>query len=234
MPTTANLVPDRTAIRLSGSLTLKATLEGPAPLRVDVPAEVLSDASAQVWQIAPIGSAKLLDLPGGTQRWSQDYKLSPFAPGDAVPLALREFSVSSGNDVSPKAIAFPALTIRVETSITSIKPEDVRPITGIEELPPLPPGERALRELDALVSDGALPENLAAILRTFAAQTFDLPAETMTTAELAKAHPDDDLTAILAACDRARFAGVPWTDEESREMRERALGWVRARLTPKR
>ena len=120
MPVTATLVPDRPAIRLSSSLTLRATLEGPAPLRVEVPAEVLSEESAPIWQIIPLGSAKLVDLPGGLQRWSQDYKLSPFAAGDAVPLSLRDVSVSGGNDVSPKSVAFPSLTVRVETSIKTI------------------------------------------------------------------------------------------------------------------
>ncbi len=264
MPVTATLVPDRPAIRLSSSLTLKAAFEGPAPLRVEVPSEVLSDESAQVWQIAPVGSAKLVDLPGGTQRWSQDFKLSPFAPGDAVPLALREFSVTAGGDAAPKSIAFPALTIRVETSIKSIGIEEARPITGIEELPPLPPrpaippgvigfaiavvllllvgsffalrrrrpmpelppGERAQRELDALVPDATLPEKLAAILRAFAADAFDLPAETMTTAELAEAHPDEELRRLLEACDRAKFAGITWRPDDGLPLKTLGGAWL--------
>ena len=271
MPVTATLVPDRPAIRLSGSLTLQAALEGPAPLRVEVPAEVLSDESAPIWQIIPLGSAKLADLSGGTQRWSQDYKLVPFAPGDSVPLSLREFPVTSGDGVSAKSVAFPVLSIRVETSITKIEAAEARPITGIEQLPPLPPesssspvvigvgiaavvlfltamalvyrrppveavapSARAQREIDELPPGDGVPEKLSAILRGFAARHFDLPAETMTTAELKKQHPDDELTDLLEACDRAKFAGERWTVEETQARMDRAKAWVVSRTRKRR
>ena len=264
MPATATLVPDRPAIRLSGTLTLKATLEGPAPLRVDAPVELLSEDSAPAWRIEPVGSAKLVELPDGRQRWSQDYKLSPFAAGPNVPLGLREFTVAAGDDAGAKPVAFPILSIQVDTVVRNIKPEEARPATGIEVLPPLPapepfpflpvgitvaallllaagayvalrrrrpvpaptPGERALRKLDALPPDDSLPERLAAILRVFTAARFGLPAETMTTAELAKARPDEALTAILEACDKARFAGAAWPAEDGSRMVERGRAWV--------
>ena len=264
MPVTAALAADRTAIPLSKSLTLQATLQGPAPLRVEVPASLLSEESAPLWEIAPLGAAKLVDLPNGQQLWSQDYKVSPFAAGPAVPLSLREFSVTGGNDVSAKAAAFPALTIRVDTKITAIKVEEARPATGIELLPPeppsggvppgligfgiavglllvvglflalrrrkptpeLPPGERALRDLDAPSPDAELPDRIAAILRTFVAGEFAIPAETLTTAELSKAHPDEELRAILEACDRARFAGIDGDALAGVELAGRARGWV--------
>ncbi len=267
MPVTAALVPDRTTIRLSGSLTLRATLEGPAPLRVEAPAEILAEESEALWQIAPVGAARLVELPDGRQRWSQEFKASPFAAGPSVPLALREFSAAGGDDVTAKGVAFPTLIIHVETTIRTVKAEEARPATGIEELPPLPPSEgvppgvvafvlavalllvgglfhasrrrrparelppqeRALRDLDAPVTEAELPNRIAATLRTFAAIRFGVPADTMTTAELAKVHPDAELTAILEACDRARFAGVPWSEEEARTERERARSWVRKR-----
>ncbi len=264
MPVTATLVPDHQTIRLSGSLTLRATVEGPAPLRVEMPGAALSDESAPLWEIAPLGPAQRVDLPDGQQRWTQDYKVSPFAPGPAVPLSLRDGTVAAGDAIEAKAIAFPALSIRVDTQIVKIEAGEALPATGIEELPPLPPsdalppgvigfatavvllltagivlslrrrkpkpepepGEVALRALDAISRDADTPDRLAAILRTFAATRFDLLATTMTTAELAQAHPDGELQSILEACDHARFAGIAWGPEEGGAMVVRARLWV--------
>jgi len=264
MPVTATLSADRESIPLSKSLILRATLQGPAPVRVDAPAKLLSDESAPLWEIAAIGPATISTLPNGEQLWSQCYKVSPFAPGPAVPLSLREFTVTTGNAVSAESVAFLKQTIRVETKIKQIAADQAIPATGIEELPPLPPsaslppgvygfaiavvlalvlglffarrrrkptaelppGECALRDLDALVPDATLPDRLAAILRTLVAQRFAIPAETMTTAELAKAHPNEELTAILEACDRSRFAGLTWDETAGMELAARARGWL--------
>lgn len=264
MPVTATLVPDRPTIRLSSSLTLQATLQGPAPLRIEVPAQILAEESAPLWQVVPVGSAKLVDLPDGQQRWSQEYRASPFSPGSTVPLVFREFTVASGNDVTSKSVAFPTLTIRVETTIKTVKADEARPATGIEELPPLPtppavppgvigfgiavavllsiglffalrrrkpvpdplPRIEALRELELLVADGTAPNRLAEIVRTFVGQQYHVPAETMTTAELATAYPDGALREILEECDRVRFAGVPWLPDELQRAVEQARSWV--------
>ena len=263
MPVTATLVPDHQTIRLSGSLTLRATVEGPAPLRVEMPDAALSDDSAPLWEIAPLGPAQRVDLPDGQQRWIQDYKVSPFAVGPAVPLSLRDGTVAAGDIIEAKAIPFPALSIRVDTKIVKIEAGEALPATGIEELPPLPPsdplppgvigfaiavvllltagivlslrrkpkaepapGEVALRALDAMTQDAEAPDRIAAILRAFAATRFDFPATTMTTAELAKAHPDGELQAILEVCDRTRFAGVVWGLKEGGAMVDRARAWV--------
>ncbi len=264
MPVTATLVPDRPTIRLSSSLTLQAALQGPAPLRIEVPAQILAEDSAPLWRVVPVGSAKLVDLADGQQRWSQEYHASPFSPGATVPLAFREFTIASGNDVTSKTVAFPTLSIRVETTIKTVKADEARPATGIEELPPLPtppavppgvigfgiavglllsvglffalrrrkplphplPRIEALRELDSLVADGTAPNRLAEIVRTFVGQQYKVPAETMTTAELATAYPDGALREILEECDRVRFAGVPWLPDELQRAVEQTRLWV--------
>ena len=264
MPVTATLVPDHQTIRLSGSLTLRATVEGPAPLRVEMPGAALSDESAPLWEIAPLGPAERVDLPGGQQRWTQEYKVSPFAPGPAVPLSLGDGTVAAGDALEATAIAFPALSIHVDTKIVKIEAGEALPATGIEELPPLPPSdalppgvvgfafavvllltvgivlslrrrkpkpeptpvEAALRAIDAISRDADTPDRLAAILRAFAAKRFDLPAATMTTAELAQVNPDKELQAILEVCDRTRFAGVVWGPEEAEAMICKVRTWV--------
>ena len=264
MPVTATLSADRESIPMAKTLTLQATLLGPAPLRVEVPANVLSDEAAPLWEVIPLGAAKLVDLPGGQQLWSQQYTASPYAFGPTVPLTFRDFTAIAGGEVAAKPVAFPPLKIHVEKTMAKMDVDQAIPATGIEFLPPappsdgvpagvyffavavgvllivglvfalrrrkpipeLPPGERALRDLDALVPDANLPDRLAAILRTFTAKQFQLPADTLTTAELAKAHEDRDLQAILEECDRTRFAAVAWDPDACTELTGRARLWI--------
>ena len=79
---TPSLTADRTDLRLSDSMHLTLAVEGPGPLRVELPAELLDAVAAANWRLRPAGAAAVTDLPGGRQRWSQSYRADPYVAGD--------------------------------------------------------------------------------------------------------------------------------------------------------
>jgi hypothetical protein len=126
--------PDK--IDLGETTTVTLAVEGPAPLRIELPNEaekLLSPKSALMWQIKPIGPPKRTPQDGGRERWEQAYRLSPFFHGDRVLLAFNSIIVNG------ESIAFVGQQVRVRRTIEEPKAENAVPVTGIETLPPLPP-----------------------------------------------------------------------------------------------
>ncbi|OWK38230.1 hypothetical protein [Fimbriiglobus ruber] len=142
----ATAVPDRTTVRLSEPVRVRLTIEGDAPLRVDVPNEVLDDTAAALWRVRPLGPVVVTDVAGGKQQWTQEYRADPYVPGDAVRLAFVPFRVLAGTDPEPKMPAWAGMDVRVVTGIKDASLADARPPTGIEELPPVPPAGASLRD----------------------------------------------------------------------------------------
>ena len=143
-PAAAQVVPsvtlDRQTVRLSESVRVTLAVEGPAPLRIDLPAEpqkLLAPETAAAWRIRPAGDVAVEDLPGGRQRWARAYRLDPYVPGDKVPVAFAPVPVAAGG-AAAQPVTWPAQEVKVTTTIADAKAEDARPVTGIEELPPVP------------------------------------------------------------------------------------------------
>lgn len=157
-PITAHLTADRTALRLSETLSVTLTVQGPDPLRVEPITDPLIDVSAAVWKIDPDGPVVRTAGADGTTRWEQVYRLSPFVPGNEIPVTFRPVRVSGVE------VAVPPLTVRVTTSLTAPVPDDVRPVTGVQSLPP-PSVERPVGPLFALAV--ALVIIAAAVLTFF-------------------------------------------------------------------
>jgi hypothetical protein len=137
MTPTAVLTLDRTTVSLSESLRATITVEGAAPLVVSAPKDVLTGAAAEAWRVRPAGPATVEQLPGGRERWLQAYRLDPYVPGEAVPAAFAPFEVTAGGGPAVR-LTVDAREVRVETAIKQPKAADARPVTGIEELPPVP------------------------------------------------------------------------------------------------
>jgi hypothetical protein len=201
---------DQPAVRLSDTLTVVVTADGPAPLRVDPPKDLLAPEAALVWKAEPLGPATLTDR-GADQRWQQAYKLSPFVPGEKVPVAFNPFRVN-GADLTPEP-----LTVKVETSLQSAKAEDARPVTDIELLPPLPSaGFGWGLGLTAGVVGLFLAAVLAAVFRQ-RAKPKPVPPTEWALAELDALDPDrltpreltDGLTAVVRGFVSRRFALAP-------------------------
>lgn len=140
MNPTLTIVADRAALRLSDSAAVTVTVEGVAPLRVEVPAELLAGASADIWRIVPTGPARTEQLPGGRERWVQQYRVDPYQPGAGLPLEFNPFRVKAGPAVESVPLSDRPLSMTVETNLVGAKADDARPATGVEPVPP-PTGE---------------------------------------------------------------------------------------------
>jgi len=135
----ATLTLDRTAVSLSESVRATVAVEGPAPLVVAAPEEPLAGAAAEAWRVRPAGPAAVEQLPGGRERWVRAYRLDPYVPGDAVPVAFAPFEVAAGGGPGER-VELPPQTASVRTGLKDPKAADARPVTGVEDPPPGPPG----------------------------------------------------------------------------------------------
>lgn len=138
MNPTLAITADRAVLRLSDSTAVTVTVEGEAPLRVDVPKDLLAGASADIWRIGAVGPALTEQVPGGRERWVQKYEVTPYVPGVGLPLEFNPFRVKAGPAVESIPLSDRPLSFNVETSLVGSKAADARPATGVEELPPPP------------------------------------------------------------------------------------------------
>ena len=88
------------------------------------------------WRIRP-AAPTTTQLPGGRERWEQAFRLEPFQTGAAVPLPIQPLNYRTGNEVTDRVMTWKPLAIRVTTEVTGTDLTQARPITGIEELPPV-------------------------------------------------------------------------------------------------
>lgn len=133
MPTVTVTAP-ATTLRLSDTVEITLAASGNAPLRVELPEDLLEPKSAAVWQIERVGDGSF--SADGTV-WSQQFRLSPFLPGGYT-LKFNPVTVN-GVEVTPSTLDF-----TVETSLRNATAADARPVTGIEQLPAPPAADSPL------------------------------------------------------------------------------------------
>ncbi|MBX9582246.1 MAG: hypothetical protein K2X87_18235, partial [Gemmataceae bacterium] len=112
---------DRQSVRLSESVRVTLAVEGPAPLRVDPPADdqaqrLLTPGAAAAWRIRPAGGVTVEDLPGGRQRWTRAYRLDPYLAGDKVPVGFAPVPVAAGG-AAAQPVTWPPQEVTVTTTI---------------------------------------------------------------------------------------------------------------------
>ncbi|VTT96424.1 Uncharacterized protein OS=uncultured bacterium GN=ACD_75C00779G0002 PE=4 SV=1 [Gemmataceae bacterium] len=144
-------------LRLSESLRATLTVEGAAPLTVALPDPLLDPISDRDWKIQPVGGPAVVALGNGLQRWTQAYRLDPYAPGPAMSVIFGPVRVN-GREVQPGGF-----DVKVVSTVTEVKAEAARPVTGIEELPP-PPGDTAVSQHPLWWVGGALAIVLLALV----------------------------------------------------------------------
>jgi len=130
----ANAEADKKTVTLSDSVRITLTIEGPAPLRVEPPKQLLSADAHAAWRIRSEGSAVLTPLPEGREQWRQVYRLDPYIPGELL-VTFAPFTV---ND---QLVGGPALAVNVTKTVAEADPNAARPVTPPEDVPPpiIPP-----------------------------------------------------------------------------------------------
>lgn len=123
---------DSRDIRLSDSVRVTFEIAGPSPIIVEVSKEPLLGESAAVWNVRLEGQ-QIVDLPGDRQKWTATFVAEPFAPGDST-LHFAPFSVRA--DGKYRQVEWEPRGVKVQTPLSL--ETALRPITGIEDLPPLP------------------------------------------------------------------------------------------------
>ena len=133
----ASATADRDAVTLSEPVRVALTLEGPAPLRVNLPEPLLTADANEVWRVRADGPPAVTPLPGGRARWRRVYRLDPWTPPELLGQQQRiTFSPVTVND---RPVAWPAVAVTVERTGGKAAPPlpEPRPVTAVEDLPPL-------------------------------------------------------------------------------------------------
>jgi len=227
-PPRADASADRTACALSESVRVTLSLEGPAPLRVEVPKALLTADADSAWRIRPDGAPSVTALPNNRERWEQRLRLDPYVEG--APLVASFAPVKANGE----SVTFPAVRVTVEkkvganTAVLPVTPpedppappdaERANPLPWIagavalvcfvlafvvwkrsQKVPVVPPLERALADLARVDSF----EHISAVLRAFLERQHGVPALKFTTNE------------VLAA-----VAPLGWPQERADGLRE--------------
>jgi hypothetical protein len=131
--TTVRAELDKDAIELSGSLTLKFTVEGKAPLEIE---PVKTVTASKAWLVTSLGAAETEGLPKGRMRWQQAFRLSPLQDKD-VPLPLEPLQCRAGGGDTVQVMWKP-FTIKVSTVVASPSLDALKPIVPPEQIPEPP------------------------------------------------------------------------------------------------
>ncbi len=134
---TCRLEIDSARIALSGELRLTMVIEGPAPMEVDVPSTL---TLSHDW-LFRAERASTSPLGNGRERWTQSFVFTPFQVG-SVPLKLEPVRFRIGNEVLDWPLTWKPLEIQVDSMVKDPARDAPRPVTGIDELPPIPSESR--------------------------------------------------------------------------------------------
>jgi hypothetical protein len=213
---TATAKADRESIRLSDTVRVTLTLEGPDPLRVDLPEPLLAKEAAAAWRVRPAGPPVVEALPGGRERWSRPYRFDPYLPGDPARIVFAPIMVTAGTANRSDEVQGPVVEVKVQTTLTAAKPDDARPVTGIETLPPVMPGDSGSGVWLVIAVPAALflAGLLVGLRKRWLAKRRPLPAPAWAAAEFDRLGGEsgvafaDRLAAVLRGYVERRY-GVP-------------------------
>jgi hypothetical protein len=114
-------------VSLSGELRITVSIEGPAPVEVEIPTPLTASKDWRVRTLSPKSSL----LSDGRERWEQSFLLEPFQVG-SVPLKLEPIHYRTGNEVLDWPLTWKPLEIKVVSVVSDPDREAPRPVTDIE------------------------------------------------------------------------------------------------------
>jgi hypothetical protein len=132
---------DRTAITLAQSVRVALTIEGPAPLLVELPKSLLTADADAAWRIRPDPpDARAEPKPAEPGRWQRVYRLDPYAEGQPLVASFNPVTVN-GQVMSWEPVKI-TVTRTVGDATTPprppIGPEDPPPAADPPTPPPFP------------------------------------------------------------------------------------------------
>ena len=114
-------------LALSESMRVTLVLEGPKPLRVELPKQLLTADANVAWRIRPEGAPKITPAGEGREQWRQVYRLDPYAEG--APLAASFSAVT----VNGQSMTWPRIEVEVRKSVGELATTPPRAPVGVEE-----------------------------------------------------------------------------------------------------
>ena len=149
-------------VALSGWMRVTLTLEGPKPLRVELPDQLLTADADGIWGIRPAGPVELAPVGADRERWSRAYRVAPYPPPTGDPAGKRAVSFNPVT-VNGQKVTWKSIEVEVTKSIGDLATTPPRKPVGVEE--PLPPPDRpAQRSLLAWIAGAVIGLVLAAAL----------------------------------------------------------------------
>ena len=133
---------DARTVALSGKRLLTVSVEGPAPLRVDLSDVPLAPASAAIWKSNAAGAASAEPTSAGRERWQRTFWLHPYSAGESVPLMPAALTVRAGTSADSRIEWERPLSVRVTTDVDPADPGRLRPLAPSEPVPAAIPTNR--------------------------------------------------------------------------------------------
>ncbi len=125
---------DRADITLAQSVRVALAIEGPAPLRVELPESLLTADANAAWRIRPDppgARAEVTPSGPGRERWQQVYRLDPYAEGQPLVASFDPVTVNG------QAQTWEPVRVRVTRTVGDPSVTPPRPPIGPED-PPAP------------------------------------------------------------------------------------------------
>ena len=126
---------DRTEITLAQPVRVTLAIEGPAPLRVELPKELLTADANTVWRIRtepPDRKPEVTPAGAGRERWQQVYRLDPYPPPGTLRVSFNPVTVNG------QAVIWEPIPIKVTKTVGDPAATPPRPPVGPEDPPPPP------------------------------------------------------------------------------------------------
>ena len=125
----ADAVPDRKSATLSQPVRVTLTLEGPAPLLVKLPEQLLTADADSGWRIRTVGPVTKPQAGPGREAWQQVYRLDPYAEG-ALVVSFNPVTVNG------QPVTWPPVAVTVTKTVG--EDAKARPVTPPEDVKPRP------------------------------------------------------------------------------------------------
>jgi hypothetical protein len=116
-------------LALSGSMRVTLVIEGPKPLQVELPKQLLTADANATWRIRPVGPSSVVPMPDNREQWRQVYRLDPYTDGNPVVVGFNPVTVNG------RTVSWPSVEVEVMRQVGDPDKTPPRAPVGVEEPP---------------------------------------------------------------------------------------------------